>query len=133
MSAGQVIFGLLSNDATVTGLVNGRIFPDVAPQRNSRPAIVYSEVSRVANNTLEASSSLDVSRYQITIGCTSRAEAETIGDAVRACLDYQHNVTYNGVTAQWIIFQSSIGFFDNNSDEDGLFLLNQDYKIATKR
>jgi len=135
MSAGVVIFTLLNNNVTVTGLTGARIFPDVSPQKALRPAIIYSEISRIPTNTsgVGGVSSLDISRIQITIGATTRKQAETIGNAVRAALDDVNNTTVSGYYVDWIRFDSAYGYFDQISDQDGLYLLNQDYKITIRQ
>ena len=40
MTIGKAIYYLLSNDATVSGLVSTRIFPEVADQEQAMPYIV---------------------------------------------------------------------------------------------
>jgi len=135
MSAGKAIFYLLNNNAATTGAVGGRIFPDVAPQGEQRPAIVYQTISVIPNNTLGAGgqSTIDVCRVQITIGATSRAQADSIGSLVRSTLDYVNNTLVNGVQVNWISFDSEQSYYDDFSDQDGLFILAQDFKIAINR
>lgn len=139
MSSYAVIFTLLNNNATVTGLTNAQIFPDVAPQLFERPSIIISEISRIPYNTngQDGASQLDVSRVQITTGATTRILAENIGNAVRNAIDYINHtnvVTGSGTFyVDWISFESSYGFFDQSADQDGLYMLNQDYKISIRR
>ena len=134
MSSGIVVFGLLNADATTTGLVGGRIFPDVAPQREIRPGIVYQEISRVPTNTNgpNGASDLDICRVQITMYSTTRAYTESIGTAVRNVLKNVYATTVSGIYVDWCRFESSITYFDNLSDQDGLYVLAQDYKISIR-
>jgi hypothetical protein len=134
MSVGVVIFGLLNADATTTGLVGGRIYPDVSPQRDPRPSIVYQLISQIPNNTLgpDGASTLDICRVQIAMSATTRAMADQIGDAVRNVLKNVFHTTVSGVYVDWCRYDSSNSYFDNNSDQDGLYVLSQDYKISIR-
>jgi hypothetical protein len=132
MSAAQVVFSLLSNDVQTTASVGGRIFPDVAPQDEPRPAIVYQIISVIPNNTQGANgqSSLDMSRVQITIGATTRKQADQIAANVKRVLNYVNNVVVAGFQVNWISFDSEVQYYDDFSDQDGLFLTAIDFKIA---
>lgn len=132
MSANVAIFYLLNNNAATTGAVGGRIFPDVAPQRYARPAIVINVVSQIPSNTLGIGgfSRLDICRVQITIGATTRKQATDIGNLVRNVLKDVNNQTCDGVFVNSCRFDSSNEYYDDFSDQDGLFILAQDYKVA---
>lgn len=135
MSAGAVIFQLLNNNVNTTGTTKALVFPDVAPQLYTRPCIVYSEVSKIPNNTLgtAGTSSLDTSRIQISIAATTRAQCDSMGDQVRTLLDYINQQTIVGNYVDWISFDSQNTFFDQGAGQDGLYILNQDYKISIRR
>jgi len=132
MSAAQVVFSLLSNDVQTTASVGGRIFPDVAPQDEPRPAIVYQIISVIPNNTQGSNgqSSLDMSRVQITIGATTRKQADQIAANVKRVLNYVNNVVVAGFQVNWISFDSEVQYYDDFSDQEGLFLTAIDFKIA---
>lgn len=135
MSAYIVFSTLLNANVNVTGLCSAQIYPDISPQTKSRPAIVYTEISRIPQNTIgtNGKSSLDVSRMQITIGAITRKAAEDIGIAVRACLDYVNNTTIGGYYVDWIIYESANSFYDGVADQDGLYILTQDYQISIRQ
>jgi hypothetical protein len=132
MSAAQVVFSLLNNDVQTTGSVGGRIFPDVAPQDEPRPAIVYQVISVIPNNTQGANgqSTLDMSRVQITIGATTRKQADQIAANVKRVLNYVNNTIVAGFKVNWISFDSEVQYYDDFSGQDGLFLTAIDFKIA---
>jgi hypothetical protein len=75
--------------ATLTGLVGGRVYPDIAPEEAVRPYIVYQQIGGPAINFLDIATipSKKRARYQITIWSDTRAAvaalAISVEDAVR--------------------------------------------------
>ncbi len=69
------------------GLVEGRIFPDVAPEGTARPYIVYQQVGGSAFNYVEGGLvGLRNARVQISVWADARIQASQIGDQAEAIL-----------------------------------------------
>lgn len=132
MSAGIAVFYLLNNDTETTGAVEGRIFPDVAPQTSARPAIVIQTISTIPNNTLglNGASKLDIERVQVTIASDTRKNANEIGQLVRNVLGNVHNIDANGVLIDWCRFDSKAEYFDDYSFKTGLYITALDFKLS---
>ena len=50
MIVGKAIYNILSNTTAITDIVGTKIYPEIAPQNETQPYIVYSIVS---NNPVE--------------------------------------------------------------------------------
>ncbi|WP_018435352.1 DUF3168 domain-containing protein [Paraburkholderia atlantica] len=79
-SAESVTFGALK------ALAGGRVYPDVAPAAAALPRIVYQSVGGVDETTFDGADTLQNSRMQVAVWATTRAEAATIIQQVRAAL-----------------------------------------------
>jgi len=84
---GDVIYSLLSNDATVSGIVGVKIFPSIALQEIALPYIVYEESNNQPTNTKDGKSELDVVSYDIEIYAENPSDLSSLSYAVRNCLD----------------------------------------------
>ncbi|MGF6976358.1 hypothetical protein QFZ94_004808 [Paraburkholderia sp. JPY465] len=67
-------------------LAGGRVYPDVAPAAAALPRIVYQSVGGVDETTFDGADTLKNSRMQVAVWATTRAEAATIIQQVRAAL-----------------------------------------------
>jgi hypothetical protein len=67
-------------------LAGGRVYPDVAPGSPVKPYIVYQSVGGVDETTFDGVDTLQNSRMQVAVWSTTRAEAATIIQQVRAAL-----------------------------------------------
>jgi len=126
---GDVIFSLLSNDATVSGLVGTKIFPYVAFENNVYPYIVYEQVGLEPTDTKDGVSELDVVIYDIEIYTKNPADLTTLSNAVRDALD-----RYSGTVNTKLI--DSIRYLGENSGfslEDRVYLRVQNYSIRYKK
>jgi hypothetical protein len=79
-SAESITYGALK------ALVNGRVYPVVPPAGVSRPFVVYQSVGGVDETTFDGADTLQNSRMQVSVWATSRSEAATIIQQVRAAL-----------------------------------------------
>jgi len=97
MSVGDTVFTALSNDATVSGIVATRIYPNKMPQ-GPRPvnftAIVFQVISDVPANALTGSSTNRLRNARVQIDCYAKLydDAQTLADAVDAVV----TTTLNG-------------------------------------
>lgn len=124
---GKVIHNLLSNDATVAGLVGTNIFPGVMPGDKTDSGIAYVIGSNANPQTKEGGSGV-TKRAQINISCwgTTYDITQQIAAACKAALDDQSGTieTVN-VRRMW---------FDNEQDATwneklNLFETAQDYSL----
>lgn len=84
------LFSILSDDATVSGLVGARIYPDVLPQGVLYPALRYQRIStpRAQWRTIDTGRSDYANpRFQVDAWALTRSQALTLGQAVLAALD----------------------------------------------
>ncbi|SDR19077.1 Protein of unknown function [Paraburkholderia fungorum] len=70
----------------IKALAGGRVYPDVAPATVAKPYIVYQSVGGVDETTFDGADTLQNSRMQVAVWSTTRAEAATIIQQVRAAL-----------------------------------------------
>lgn len=86
MSAETVLKATLDGAAGVTALVGTRIYPDIRPQDDALPAIVYTRDSTEYTMTIHSTIALE--RAQLSIAClaATRAGAEALADAARAAV-----------------------------------------------
>jgi hypothetical protein len=130
MDLGKLTYSLLSNDATLTGIVGSKIFPVQVPQDTSFPAITYQHDSVVPTNMKDGPSPLDVVGLVIIAYAQSYAVANSIMSRVRTLLDHYQG-TVEGVTVDKISFA---GQSDNDFvDETGFFIIEQSYQARMKR
>lgn len=136
MSAGKVIYNLLSNTAGITAIVgsgnNCRIYPLVANQNYDIPCIVFSEISTTPNATKSGVSTMDESLYQLDIMASTRANAETLANLVRTALDYASG-TYAGVTLGHSTFLQSRDTWNEFAKNTGVAMIQVDYKLFIQR
>ena len=84
---GDVVYSLLSNDATVSALVSTRIYPSLAIEDVAYPYIVYEQTGNNPTDDKDGVSSLDTLSYDIEIYTETLADSNTLGVAVRNVLD----------------------------------------------
>lgn len=128
MSVDSIIFGILSGNSAVTGIVGTKIYPSQAPQTTQFPFVVFETISTMPNNTKSGVSEMDRYRIQVTTLAKENNQANDIADKIRTALDY-----YKSVNVQLISFQSQNSAFDNISGQDGIFLKYQDYFLTLSR
>jgi len=128
MSAGKVIYTLLSTNSPVTAVVSTRIFPDRASQGAPNPCIIYQDISNAPTDTKDGVSTLDVRRFQIDVYSETRAEAETVNGLIRTALDRQSG-TIAGINVDKVIYDSESDFFDDIAQS---YRVMSEYRIRVK-
>jgi hypothetical protein len=98
----KLIFSVLSNDGTVSGLVAARIYPMVVPRNASYPAITYQQTAGDREHTMAGPIGMVDSRFVINCWATTYNGARALSDAVRIALD--GNSTDVGSQALYVIF-----------------------------
>jgi len=121
----KAVYFLLSTDSSITA----NIYPQRIPEGAALPAIVLNQISRVAYDTKKEYSKSDESRVQVTIVAETATEAYELSDLVRDSMNATLPNTFNTVLVQNISFQNEITLTDDNANEQGVFMVAQDYLI----
>jgi len=74
-------------DATVNGLVSGRIYPEIMPQDTKYPAISYSRISTVRTQFLDGVDDFTQVRVQVDCWDDSYSGVKSLASAVKSALD----------------------------------------------
>tara|TARA_R100000458_G_scaffold45780_1_gene44108 strand:+ start:4918 stop:5310 length:393 start_codon:yes stop_codon:yes gene_type:complete len=125
MIVGKAIYNILSNVTAVTDIVSTKIYPEIAPQNESQPYIVYSVVSNSPTDTKEENGNVDEASIEVYCFNTKYSTAIDLGVAVRAALE-RKNGTFGGVKIQ------SINYINEQMDvnpERSIWVAIQDYTI----
>lgn len=125
MIVGKAIYNILSNVTAVTNIVATKIYPEIAPQNESQPYIVYSVVSNSPTDTKEENGNVDEATIEVYCFNTNYSTAIDLGVAVRAALE-RKNGTYGGVQIQ------SINYTNEQMDvnpERSIWVAIQDYTV----
>ena len=125
MIVGKAIYNILSNVTAVTDIVGTKIYPEIAPQNESQPYIVYSVVSNSPTDTKEENGNVDEATIEVYCFNTNYSTAIDLGVAVRAALE-RKNGTYGGVQIQ------SINYTNEQMDvnpERSIWVAIQDYTV----
>tara|TARA_R100001443_G_scaffold85795_2_gene92511 strand:+ start:226 stop:618 length:393 start_codon:yes stop_codon:yes gene_type:complete len=125
MIVGKAIYNILSNTSAVTDIVSTKIYPEIAPQNESQPYIVYSVVSNNPTDTKEDNGNVDEASIEVYCFNTKYTTAIDLGVAVRAALE-RRNGTFGGVKIQ------SINYTNEQMDvnpERSIWVAIQDYTI----
>ena len=125
MIVGKAIYNILSNTSAVTDIVSTKIYPEIAPQNESQPYIVYSVVSNNPTDTKEDNGNVDEASIEVYCFNTKYTTAIDLGVAVRAALE-RRNGTFGGGKIQ------SINYTNEQMDvnpERSIWVAIQDYTI----
>lgn len=86
MSAESDVYAALANDAGLSALVAGRIFPDAIPEESPLPAIAFVRAGGEKFYGLDNSLHAERVRMRVVCWAETRTAANAIGDAVTAAL-----------------------------------------------
>lgn len=83
-----LVYPLLTNDSTVAGLVDGRVYRHGdAPQNVTRPYVTWFVVTGTPENTLDEVPRIDDYRVQVDCWSDGDAEVEELSEAVRNAIE----------------------------------------------
>jgi hypothetical protein len=125
----DVIYILLNANATVTGLVEHDIFPNIADESNTEKYITVHRISDTPEHTKDGASTLDVIRVQLSMYAPNKADVDAIAVAVRNVLDHYRG-TVGAYTVDKIWFENDTNDFDVDS---GRYVVMNDYMIRHKK
>jgi hypothetical protein len=133
MKVGLAIYNLLVNDADVSDLVSGRIYPELAKEGALMPYIVYSVVSNSPSDTKDGTP-IDEAQCEIfSVGQTYQA-CNNLADKVRAALDRKavtvSDASAGDITVQSIHYTNEI---TEVSADRKTYIAVQDYTFRIKR
>lgn len=130
MNCEAAIYGILSVDATLTGLLatTKSIYPEIAPQGANNPCVVYVETTSEFSDSKSGVSKLDTNLIQIDIYADTIAERNVIGDRIRVLLD-RYTGEVGGIKIQSIQLVYSLKLYDG---ESRAYRQTMDYKIRQK-
>lgn len=130
----NILYSLLNSNTSVTAIVGSAIYPNTIAQRQQRPCLVYQLIATTPYNTAGANGSAKLTQYRVQVTCISKTktQCDNLADAVISALDYQVNVTVAGFKVDNIKYIGEFDYYDNSSDQDGLYIIELDFYIYTK-
>lgn len=82
MSAEEVLYATLDGDPGVTAIIAGRIYPDILPEEEELPAVVYQRSNTEDIVTLGGVVAATVSTIEVGCLASKRADAEALANVV---------------------------------------------------
>lgn len=136
MNAGTIIYNILKANSGVNSIVGTgdscRVHPLINNQSYDIPFITFQNITTLPNATKSGPSTLDEKLYQLNIVANTPAACKTLAEAVRTALDYAtYNVGAN--TAQQIYFSDERDDWSNEATNDGVCMIQQDYRLLIER
>lgn len=99
-------------DATITGLVVQRVYPNALPQNPTYPAITYNQVSGVRVRNLKGPSGTAQPRISINAWASTYLGARSLADAIRQRIDGYSGLMGSTVVGN-VILDNEIDFFED--------------------
>lgn len=127
MTLGQYLRALLTADAGVAARAAERVYTEVLPQAPVVPAVVFTEVAGDDDVALDGPTGASSRRVQVDSWAKTRAEATSLGLAVKAALA-DHTGAAAGFGVEGAFLLSERWDFDA---ETSLYRTSQDYEIWT--
>ena len=127
MTLGKYLRLVLTTDARVAALAADRVFTEVLPQSPAVPAVVFTEVAGDEDYALDGPTGTSSRRVQIDAWAKTRAEATSLGLAVKGALS-GHAGAAAGLDVQSVFFLTERWNFDA---ETALYRTSQDYEVWT--
>ena len=125
MKAIKAVYKLLTQSTEVTA----DVYPVRILEGASLPAVVLTQISRVANDTSSSYSKSDVSRVQIDCVGSTATEAFDLAESVRFYMSAIVPRVYNDVLVQNIAFDDEQIIVDDTYGTQGATMVSQDYLI----
>ena len=127
---GDVIYSLLSNDATVSALVSTRIYPNIAIANVVYPYIVYEQTGNSPQNDKDGKSTIDTLTYNIEIYTETLAESNDLGLKVRNVLD-RYTGTVSGKVIQSVKYSAENNGYSDDMGRVHLKMQSYDFRFMT--
>jgi hypothetical protein len=125
MKAIKAIYTLLTQSTEVTAT----IYPSRLLEGASLPAVVLTQISRVANDTSTGYSKSDVARVQIDCIGNTQTQAFDLSESVRSAMSAELPSIFQGVLVQNIAFDDEQIIESDDFGTRGATMVSQDYLI----
>lgn len=126
MNPGTAIYRLLRDDATVGAIIGDKIYPGIIPESIAYPAVRYSELSQVFDETKDGPIATGEHSFEVHIYSLEYSQAQRIATAIKSALDW-YTGTVNSIVIERIRFTDQSD--DPFQDEKELFQITQEYSI----
>ena len=119
MSLEKAVRSILIADATVTGLVSSRVYPQRRPQGTAVPAIVYQNIFEETNEALATQGGIKRTRLSVEVFDNTYGATKTLRNAVVSAL-INYTGTTQGETINSLRLESAVDI-DESKDPAGDF------------
>jgi len=113
MSLEKAVRSILIADATVTGLVSSRVYPQRRPQGTAVPAIVYQNVFQATNEALATQGGIKRTRLSVEVFDKTYGATKTLRNAVESAL-INYTGTTEGETIDSLRLESAVDIDESN-------------------
>ena len=113
MSLEKAVRSILIADATVTGLVASRVYPQRRPQGTAVPAIVYQNVFQATNEALATQGGIKRTRLSVEVFDKTYGATKTLRNAVESAL-INYTGTTEGETIDSLRLESAVDLDETN-------------------
>ena len=113
MSLEKAVRSILIADATVTGLVASRVYPQRRPMGTAVPAIVYSSVFQETNEALATQGGIKRTRLSVEVFDKTYGDTKTLRNAVESAL-INYTGTTQGETIDSLRLESAVDIDETN-------------------
>lgn len=121
----EAVFARLQAVSGVTDLVGVRVYPQLLPQRATKPAVTYQRISADRESAMGADIDLVWARMQISSWAATYSEAKALARQVRLALQ-RWGGTAAGVVVDEVFILNEI---DRYEDEVEIHRVIQDFKM----
>ena len=119
------MFSAITGDGTVSGLVDDRVFPDVADGSTVAPFVVYLNPSTDGDTTHDGVREIEFPLVQINCYATTKSAAITLANAINSVLDGN---TISGTSTTSFQFSNRFGTYESDTKLFGEIL---EYRAAS--
>jgi hypothetical protein len=112
------IHSILTSDASVQALVNGRVWPMRAEQAEGWPFVTYQVIDGQPSNTDKGTSGLDYDTYQVSCFAETYRGVNDLSEKVRTALD-GYSGTVDGVKIGHCFYEDKNDLFDEDGEKPG--------------
>lgn len=122
MTIEEAIYGLLTADLAVRGLIASRLFPDQAPEGTEFPCVVYSQADQRTVMTYGGPKKLNSYSMSFEVFGTSKRSVKDVSRAIRSRLNGYRGVA-SGMSIQGIFDESETSGVEIpiHADEFGVY------------
>jgi len=111
----DAIYSRASGHAGLSALISTRIYPGLAPQDVTLPAVVYQRVSSVPESLLTADTDVIRDRFQFTVLASSYESAVNVGIQIRSALQRWQGIE-SSVTIEDSYLLNEIDLYEDETE-----------------